>query len=550
MEQRQTEAYRRSFGDSVGAGIGALTGSGKRYYILEYRTSSKYHQAGESQKIILNQVELGRDLQCQIRFDDSFSTVSRRHAAIVRDGDRWRLIHLSKVNQTFVNGQEVKDQWYLENGDEIQLSSNGPRLGFILPQGDRSMIKNINFTERFSLFRQQVMRPYQRMMWLFFVALVLIIGGLVGWNYYSDKQSRERILALSTQLDESNKAQQSTIEELIQDNARLSGKIDESAATQTVSSRTTQDRLVQLQNEVSATNAAMQRGAERSKDEIEKAIAANEARQRLIDSLRNENLKLREKPAIDVTGPAGTEPPRPTSYSAYYPYIYYIQLEKVEYIDQAGNARYYEHTQKTSWAGTGFLLSDGRFVTSRKVIERWYYRFGDKEIDNWLLTLHRLVEDKLSVRAHFSARSANGGSLTFTNEQFIIDRTDDKYDSKQKLYLAPASTYKDLAYTNISLGGGLNANAAQARSLNAGVELTVLGFPGAVGVNYAAGPTLGMATASNNGLDRGLISVTSSSSLLRGAGAPVFLPNRSGELEVVGVLSALPGIIVPLSVIY
>ena len=183
MGQRNTEPYRRSFSGSVGAGVGALMGgshrqyyileyrssskyhhtgetalmggSHRQYYILEYRSSSKYHHTGETQKIIVDQVELGRDPRCQIRFDDSFTSVSRRHAAITRDGSAWKLVHLSKTNPTLLNGRPVADEWYLQNGDEIQLSSNGPRLGFIIPQGDKSMIKNINFTERFSLFRQQ-----------------------------------------------------------------------------------------------------------------------------------------------------------------------------------------------------------------------------------------------------------------------------------------------------------------------------------------------------------------------------------------------------------
>ena len=51
--------------------------------------SSKYHRAGETQKIIVDQIEMGRDPRCQVRFDDSFTSVSRRHAAIVRDGAGW-----------------------------------------------------------------------------------------------------------------------------------------------------------------------------------------------------------------------------------------------------------------------------------------------------------------------------------------------------------------------------------------------------------------------------------------------------------------------------
>jgi pSer/pThr/pTyr-binding forkhead associated (FHA) protein len=118
-----TQNYKRTLAGSVGAGMGALMGaSGRTYFILEHKTSSKYHQAGESQKIIVDQVELGRDASCQVRFDESFETVSRKHAAIVRDGENWKLIHLSHSNPTLVNGHPINGSYYLQTGDEIQLS--------------------------------------------------------------------------------------------------------------------------------------------------------------------------------------------------------------------------------------------------------------------------------------------------------------------------------------------------------------------------------------------------------------------------------------------
>ena len=117
--------------------------SGRTYFILEHKTSSKYHQAGESQKIIVDQVELGRDASCQVRFDESFETVSRKHAAIVRDGENWKLIHLSHSNPTLVNGHPINGSYYLQTGDEIQLSVGGPRLGFIVPQGRQALTSSI-----------------------------------------------------------------------------------------------------------------------------------------------------------------------------------------------------------------------------------------------------------------------------------------------------------------------------------------------------------------------------------------------------------------------
>lgn len=74
----QVTNYKRSFSGSVGSGMKSVFGDkGRRFYILEHKISSKYHQAGDNQKIIVDEIEIGRDPRCQVRFDDNFSTVSR-----------------------------------------------------------------------------------------------------------------------------------------------------------------------------------------------------------------------------------------------------------------------------------------------------------------------------------------------------------------------------------------------------------------------------------------------------------------------------------------
>ena len=125
MAGQTTKPYKNTFSGSVGAGMGSIFApGGKKYYILEleHKVSSKYHRAGECQEIIVDNITLGRDSHCQVRFDESFKTVSRRHAAIVREGDTWKLVQISQTNSTFLNGRPIKTEWYLQNGDEIQLS--------------------------------------------------------------------------------------------------------------------------------------------------------------------------------------------------------------------------------------------------------------------------------------------------------------------------------------------------------------------------------------------------------------------------------------------
>ena len=127
-----------SLGSSLGAGIKSIFGAGgRRYYILEHKTATAGHRAGDVRRIIVDYIEIGRDTRCQIRYGEDCPTVSRRHAAISKaeDGETWRLTPLSHTNDTLVNGKRVTAPVQLHNGDEIQLSTDGPRLGFIMPEG-------------------------------------------------------------------------------------------------------------------------------------------------------------------------------------------------------------------------------------------------------------------------------------------------------------------------------------------------------------------------------------------------------------------------------
>ena len=216
---RETQPYKRSFSASVGTGLGSLFGAGKQYYILEHKINSKYHKVGESQEIIVDNIELGRDPKCQVRFDDTFSTVSRRHAAIVKDGDKWKLIQLSKTNPTFLNRAKVGKEWYLQNGDEIQLAIGGPRLGFIIPSGNKSTTGTIGLSRRLSLFRQQALRPYKQAITALGVMLLLTVGGMSAWKIHGDKENDARFKNLVAQYNRE-------IENLANNNAGMRAELD------------------------------------------------------------------------------------------------------------------------------------------------------------------------------------------------------------------------------------------------------------------------------------------------------------------------------------
>lgn len=213
--------FKQTFSGSVGSGLGAVfNSSGKRFYILEHKVSSQYHKAGESQRIIIDEITIGRDPKCQVRFDESFGTVSRMHAAIKKEGENYVLYQLSKTNTTYLNGVAVKDRWYLQNGDEIQLSTNGPKLGFIMPQGDQSLVKSIGLSARLSLFRQQALAPYKKAMTALSILLVLAIAGGVTVGVLQGKKITQLTKTL-TEYREKTAQILNNNEELNQEIARL-----------------------------------------------------------------------------------------------------------------------------------------------------------------------------------------------------------------------------------------------------------------------------------------------------------------------------------------
>jgi len=181
---KETNTYSHSFINSVGAGAKSIfLGSKKTYYILEHKIGSKYHRTGEYQHIIVDQIEIGRAPTCQVRFDDIFETVSRRHAAIVREDNRLKLIALSQTNPTLLNGHKIVNERYLQDGDVIQCAINGPKLVITIPSGKVATADSISLKRRFRLFGKQVVQPFKKS-FVMLMGVLLIILFVVGIFIY------------------------------------------------------------------------------------------------------------------------------------------------------------------------------------------------------------------------------------------------------------------------------------------------------------------------------------------------------------------------------
>lgn len=541
--------YKRTMAGSVGAGMGAIfNGSGRTYYILEHKTQSKYHNVGEAQKIIIDQVELGRDSSCQVRFDESFETVSRKHAAIVRDGDNWELVHLSTSNPTLVNGQPIQGHYYLQSGDEIQLSAGGPRMGFIVPQGKQGLTSSIRLTERMNLFRQQALAPYKKALWAMAILLLLVIVGFGAWNY---------------KLTQDNKVLMEQAQELMEQNAAFDMQIAD------------------LEEQI--TNNPENEELKKQIEEVKKQKQQVQTRYTTIykdnPALQNELNRLREKINNDVivipvsddnVVPNGdndnktisSDPNAKKDAREYYGSIYRIIVESITIEGPDGVSRPSNISTSKIDCGSGFVTPNGTFVTARQNIQPWIYVDGNTPADSWrrrLAVLYALGNDIIisysaystegpAARLQFSSRDFSmptGGDIvmahiSITEEEitFIDAIGGVTYNKKQLLKegldikhaTAAARSYATLPGTGRA---GIPYDAGASHSIAGGQTLDIVYYETSNVQNLAGAATYRTVNTEKTDNAGGTI-VLQGGPGATAFGAPVFIRESDGSLMVVG----------------
>ena len=84
---------------------------------------------GQIQEFSENTITIGRQNDCSVQFPKDMTTISRLHAEIERDGNRFKLTDKS-ANGTFVNGKKISVT-YLKDGDVIMFTEGGPKVSII-----------------------------------------------------------------------------------------------------------------------------------------------------------------------------------------------------------------------------------------------------------------------------------------------------------------------------------------------------------------------------------------------------------------------------------
>jgi len=510
-----TEKISGKLGKSLGAGLSALTSGGRDFYVLEYRSNSATHKAGEKQEIIVNYVEIGRDSNCAIRFTDADKFVSRKHCAVSKEGNDYFLSHLSATNPTLLNGKEFVGKVKLNSGDEIQLASDGPRLGFIVPANNKT--GSLGFTRRLSLFGKQALRPYKQAVMGLAAILVLAIG-IGGYVILRQGKSLDeaqtKISQLSINLDnvkKINQAQADSMKVIIAGNKNLMASMN--------------DKIKSIQRPVVTDGNAAPTSS--------KPIDASTPPPATTATVDNKSVT------------ASTSTDDWTKISGLINDVYYIEVDEI-LIDNNGD----KQTVQYGWSGTGFLCNDGRFITARHCIEPWFMIDTDpKNDDENDLILNAFAVAGAKVQCVVHCYSPSGKTFDLQSSDFHFDRSQDEYvkvevqGNETPIECGSLDNGSDFAWAQTNYKGNIKADPDYSHNMHPGTLLTVLGYPlglGATDLTHVSPMYSQTMVANYSTADHALIIVSNKNTDHGNSGGPLFAL-VDGEFHAVALVSGTYG---------
>lgn len=524
---------RKSMAQTMMHGLKAVSGREVPNYTLLYLDETKNKKRGEFQPIVVPYIELGRSGNCVVSYGETYSTVSRKHASISWENGQVVLTHMGK-NPTLVNGAPVNGKWHLQNGDEIQLSHEGPRIRFNSTPAKTSTMK---FTARMAMFAQQALKPYKYAV----AGLAALLIGTAAFAGYTKMNSDTQIAELKTELV-------SEKEKNIREKKSIDLKQKEIASA--------------LAREKRKNNADQARI-----DELERKNASLSQERKAIDyRLTEVNKKITEietkEPPIKVTdiesGKSEDVSISGLSLSDLENDVYYVFATKMEILIPNQEPIIVDPKESGNtilWTGSAFLTDDGRLVTARHVVQPWRFEL-DKYPNRAQISNYEIKG--ATINAYFQAYSndENKKPFTFSSAQARYDDSSDETREVEGIgtIREAQQSFSDWAFVPLSNAAGkIKMDTKLCQELPVREKLHVIGYslPGLTQPRKGGlSPLISDTQTGQDKIVNGVINVTDRNFEAGNSGGPVFARNENGELVAIGIVSAGIeglGVVVPVS---
>jgi len=554
----KTEQFK-SAGSNIGRTIGQswsmITGKDVANYSLLFLDETLTRKRGEHETIFMPHIVLGRSSRCHVRYGDAFRTVSREHASITVDGNSFVLNHNpSASNPTYVNGRTIGGSHFLQNGDEIQLSSNGPKIRF-----NASTLKTstIGLTSRIGQAMSQAVKPYQKALYVLGFLLIAALG-FAGYNMYQNAQLNKELVELTKAGEDVDRE----IAELIAAGKENSAEMDRLRA--------------EKQRIVYRTNTIVEKVGPKSVGKNNENFQEFEPEQKEISSPKTTQSSQNGCP-IDKELVASLLPKDD---------VVVILGKRIEIsfngkTDEIGETEFYQFQTATPLEnrdgitiGTGFLTENGDLLTCRHVIEPWiYYKTASFNQEFWR-QLNVIAANGGIIKMSFQVLSSDGSRHDFDTEEVNANRANDIIDDKNskkkvkitllgkksalKISSLPDKTkenserFSDWARVKLNITGQTKIDQRKSEKLNQGRDLFVLGYSQGLSLSDKARriePMFSYTTVSNSELFNKQIFTSGGNFGPGNSGGPAYIC-EDGEYYCVGIVSHLVGtsntIVVPI----